>query len=113
MPSASARLFHNFPNPLRDETSIRFSIPETGRGGIRIYDAHGGFVAAVADRAFESGTNAVTWNGRSEGGRVMPSGVYFLRMTYKGKSFYRKIVVLKSDVPSQWRSVAERVSEIA
>ncbi len=95
VPSMSTRLLPNFPNPFRDETTIRFCLTGAGRAVICIYDVRGALVTVVANTLFEGGPHTVAWNGRDMSGRRVASGIYFMRMEFGGKQFYRKIVVLR------------------
>jgi hypothetical protein len=90
-----AVLRHAAPNPFSHGTALSFDIPETGRVALRIYDVRGALVASVADRAYPAGTSTVQWNGRDSSGAPAPSGVYFARMVYEGRSFDRKLIVLR------------------
>jgi hypothetical protein len=60
-----------FPNPFT--SSSRIYVPGNARG-IRIYDTAGRIV-----RRFE-GSAVHDWDGRDENGKVMPAGVYFIRL---------------------------------
>jgi hypothetical protein len=92
---AEAVLHHGSPNPFSDRTALSFGIPDAGRVELRIYDVRGALVASIADGVYPAGTTAVEWNGRDAGGALAPSGVYFARMSYKGRSLDRKLVLLR------------------
>jgi len=52
-------------------------------------------VATLVDGFRPGGENRVSWNGRSDVGNEVSTGVYFYRMTTPGFSVTRKMVLLK------------------
>jgi len=52
-------------------------------------------VRVLADREFGAGNQFVTWDGRSDDGGAVASGVYVCRMTAPGFTGSRKMVLLK------------------
>ena len=85
-------LLSNYPNPFNDVTRINFTVPFSGKVEITIYDLLG---RRVFTRNFENLTpdeHSMLWNGRSESGVSLTSGVYFCRM--KGDNFNRTIKLL-------------------
>jgi hypothetical protein len=66
-----------FPNPFTGEVSLRYSLPETARRPILVYDLRGRVVRTLE----ASGPAGVsTWDGEDESGRAVPPGVYFARI---------------------------------
>jgi hypothetical protein len=71
------------PNPAATQTSILFSLgaisDRTNRHiSLRIYDTLGRLVAMPAEQMTPSGTHSIRWNLRSENGRQVPAGIYYL-----------------------------------
>jgi hypothetical protein len=92
---AGAVLHPGFPNPFRDATTLAFDIPDPGRVTIRVYDVRGALVASIVDRHHDAGSTRVEWNGRDGNGEPAPSGVYFARMSYSGRTLERKLLLLR------------------
>jgi protocatechuate 3,4-dioxygenase beta subunit len=88
-------LGQNYPNPFNPTTNIVFSIPQTEKVTLTIYNMLGQKIATVLDGSFLAGTHVVTWNGRDGLGRQLPSGVYFYRLSTSRFSEARKMVLLK------------------
>ena len=65
----------NFPNPFNPETAIRFSAASTGRVTVRIFDVAGRVVNTLTKNVTDTGLNEVRWNGKSQDGRQLASGV--------------------------------------
>ena len=79
-PSTSAPILHsNFPNPFGAETTITYSLPESGHVRLTIFDILGREVDVLVDGAQAHGIHEVSWDGRGEAG-PLPAGTYFLQI---------------------------------
>ncbi len=101
------------PNPFRDRVEIRYSIGQSAEGNtsaqghkstgaqvknieLNIYDMSGRLV-----KDFSLGTNhyplitGVTWNGRDNSGKKVPSGIYFLKFQAGGYIETKKIILFR------------------
>ncbi len=75
------RLFQNYPNPFNPSTTIRFALPAPQRVRITIYNLLGQRVRQlVKDQALQAGFHARNWDGRSDAGTPVASGLYFYRI---------------------------------
>jgi hypothetical protein len=102
-----ARLYQNFPNPFNPLTVIRFDVPgrvggsevgfpaSSSRVVIGIYDVRGSLVRALVDSSMPAGPAQVTWDGTTDGGADVSSGIYFLRMITGQQRLTRKMVLLR------------------
>ena len=93
-------LYQNYPNPFNPETWIPFKLAKDADVAIHIYDVSGRLVRELKLGFKEAGSymsrsKAVYWDGRNEMDERVASGVYIYRMTAGGKSFVRKMVILK------------------
>ena len=93
--SLSASLAQNSPNPFNPETTIRFTMPETGAATLNVYDASGRLVRTLVNGVSEQGTHDVRWNGLDNNNNPVSSGVYFYRLTSGKFSESKKMVLLK------------------
>jgi hypothetical protein len=94
----SYQLYQNFPNPFNPSTTIVYDIPdEQGQAGVRlwIYDLRGRLVRKLVDRENLPGRYTVNWDGRSDRGERVGSGIYFYRLTVGDFTATRKLVVIK------------------
>lgn len=87
-------LLANRPNPFGDGTTSRFDTPRAAHVRLEVFDAQGRRVRTLADRAFEPGEHALTWDGTDSGGRRLWPGVYLYRMTAEGFREQRRMVLL-------------------
>lgn len=75
-----------FPNPFRDQTSLRFAVPgQTSHVRLEIYDVAGRRVATPLDRPVTRGDHVVGWSTRDTQGRQVAPGVYFARLVVDGQ----------------------------
>lgn len=74
------RLGRPFPSPFRSGTSVPFVLPSGGRARIGIFDVQGRLVRVLTDGARTAGRHEAVWDGRDERSRVVPAGVYFVRL---------------------------------
>jgi 1,4-alpha-glucan branching enzyme len=92
---ADFALEQNYPNPFNPSTTIQFSVQSADRVRLIVYDALGREVAALVDRTMEPGTHTVRFDAGDASGRVLPSGVYFYRMTAGSFTRTRKLVLVR------------------
>lgn len=95
----AGRLFANFPNPFNPSTKISFATP-AGQGSVQvtltIHDVQGRRLATLQDGALPRGSaHSVVWDGKSEDGKPVASGVYFARIAMDEHVHSRKMVLLK------------------
>jgi hypothetical protein len=83
------------PNPFRPGTRFRFALAERGRVELRLFDAGGRTVRTLASGTWEAGEHALEWDGRDEGGRAVPSGTYFARLSAGGRTIGHRVVRIR------------------
>jgi hypothetical protein len=86
----SAFTLSAFPNPFNPTTKIRFSVVQTGRVTLSIFDLQGRQVEALLNNTLEAGQHDITFDGAA-----LPSGVYFARVTTPYYSQTEKLLLLK------------------
>ena len=89
------RLLQNEPNPFSDLTSISYELPAHCRVTLTLQDISGRLVAFLVDEQQHAGWHALHWNGKSEDGTTLPSGVYFYRLTAQGSRRCGKMILLR------------------
>ena len=94
-PAPELVLNQNVPNPIRSQgTSISFTLRQSGRVAVRVYNARGQLVCALTDTSFPAGTHRLTWDGRDDQGREAPSGTYYARAATASRTEARVKMVL-------------------
>jgi FlgD Ig-like domain len=82
-----------YPNPFNPRTTIRYSLPEESHVALRVYDVRGSLVATLVDGTVDAGDHVAVWNGRSNTGSGVASGLYFARIDSKHGVLTRKMVL--------------------
>jgi hypothetical protein len=86
----------NHPNPFNPRTTVSYTVPSRGNVTIAVYDPRGARVATlVNDEAREAGAYRSDWDGRTDAGALVPSGVYFARIEHGNSVRTKKMVLLK------------------
>jgi cytochrome c peroxidase len=77
----AARLYAGFPNPFTASTIVRYDLAQASSVDLAVYDVAGRLQRRLDARAIAvPGSYAVSWDGRDDGGRGVPAGVYFYRL---------------------------------
>ena len=87
------RLDQNYPNPFNPSTTIRYSIPQSGKVCLDIFNLKGQKVQTLINGIQDSGVHSVVWNGTDAKGRSVGSGVYFYRLTGPGQTSKRMLLM--------------------
>tara|TARA_Y100000590_G_scaffold287563_2_gene323754 strand:+ start:1144 stop:4155 length:3012 start_codon:yes stop_codon:yes gene_type:complete len=69
-------LGQNYPNPFNPITIIPFDIAVNEKVQLLIYNILGKQVASLVNGNLNAGRHTVTWNGKSDSGIMMPTGLY-------------------------------------
>lgn len=92
---ADFALEQNYPNPFNPTTNIRFDVPRRTNVNISIFNVLGQKVRNLVNQDFAPGTYEVDWDGESDGGSRVASGIYFYRFTAEDVVKTRKMLMLK------------------
>lgn len=90
-----ARLNDCYPNPFNPQTLISFEMPIPGQARLEVYSLAGKRIATLLDAEVGAGRHEAVWYGRDDGGRQVPSGVYFYRLQTKDATDSKRMVLLK------------------
>ncbi|MEO0086112.1 MAG: C25 family cysteine peptidase [candidate division WOR-3 bacterium] len=84
----SSRLLAAFPNPFRKTTSVIYAVNNPSSSGgqvsLRVFDRSGRLVRTLAGERATPGHHSLAWDGRDDTGRLVPAGVYFLKLSFTG-----------------------------
>lgn len=95
LPAASIPL-SAYPNPFNPSTTIAFQLEAAATVSLTLHDAAGRRVRELVQQGdFAAGEAQVDWDGRDDSGRLMPSGVYLVRMETLGQEYSSRLVLLK------------------
>ncbi len=88
-------LHQNFPNPFNPTTTIAYETPEQTDIEIVLFDLKGHKVKTLIKSIQPAGHYTVFWNGRSDKGLEMPSGVYIYSMRAGNFHTVKKMLLVK------------------
>ena len=88
-------LSQNYPNPFNPTTEIAFAVPKQGAVKVVVYGLSGDVVSTLVNQTMSPGNYRVVWNGRSDDGRSVASGVYFYHLQAEGFAATKKMTLLK------------------
>lgn len=91
IPRNQFRLYQNYPNPFNPKTTIEFYVPNKTKVSIDLFSVLGQQLMSVYKGIVEPGRHRINFDGS-----MLPSGVYFYRLTSsEGISITKKMMVLQ------------------
>jgi hypothetical protein len=96
-------LYQNYPNPFNPSTKIKFTIPTVIAGVakqsqlviLKVYDILGNEIATLVKEEKPAGEYEVEFNGHSDEGQNLPSGIYFYQLRIGNFISTKKMILLK------------------
>ena len=88
-------LMGNYPNPFNAQTMIEFSISRPGYAVLEIFDIQGRRIRVLHNGHISAGNHSVIWNGRSDSGTEVASGIYLYRLSHENEAITRKMNLVK------------------
>ena len=76
-------------------TTVSYELGAAGPVSLRVYDVNGRLVRTLVSGDQPAGQHEIAWDGRSDEGRRVGAGVYFIRLERAGEVHVAKTVVLK------------------
>jgi hypothetical protein len=83
-------LGQNYPNPFNPTTTISFSIKETGKISLRIYDTLGNLVDEIFNETKQPGEYKINYNASK-----LSSGIYLYELQNSKFTSVKKMILLK------------------
>ncbi|MFA6110899.1 MAG: LamG-like jellyroll fold domain-containing protein [Candidatus Latescibacterota bacterium] len=84
-----------YPNPFNPSTTIEYELAVAGDVSLAIYDLAGQRVRILAQGAQDAGRHQVVWDGRSEAGKAVASGVYLCTLKAGAYQRTRKLALVR------------------
>jgi len=85
----------NFPNPVSENVTIKYSLPNLVKMNLSIYNCKGQYITTLKDGEQSSGIHAVMWDGTDEHGKNVPNGVYLYKLTTSEKDIVKKMLLMR------------------
>lgn len=90
---AQFSLSQNYPNPFNPQTTIAYELAASTTVELNVYDVHGRLVCTLASGIQPAGSYSVQWNGKTNDGQRVGSGIYFYTLKAEGRSVTRKMIL--------------------
>jgi DNA-binding beta-propeller fold protein YncE len=81
-----------WPNPGRGPFVVGFQLPRDAQVRLSVLDLQGREIAVLADGILPAGRHQRTWNGRGPGAAA---GIYFARLQADGRTWVRRIALIR------------------
>lgn len=88
-------LVGNYPNPFNPTTEIAYELSKPSHVTLAVYNVIGQKIATLVDKNQQAGTYRAMWNGASDSGISMSSGIYFYRIIADGFDKTMKMTLMK------------------
>ncbi|MDP6133311.1 MAG: T9SS type A sorting domain-containing protein [Candidatus Marinimicrobia bacterium] len=88
-------LAQNYPNPFNPSTTISYSIAQNSHVKLEIVNLTGKTVRTLINTNVPSGNHSTVWNGRTNDGRIVTSGIYIYKISVGEITDSRKMMFLK------------------
>jgi hypothetical protein len=79
-----------FPNPVSTSTTISFSIPQSEKVYLNIFDVKGKLLQTISEKVFDEGENQIEFNAEK-----LDAGIYFLKMQAGDFLKMEKLIITK------------------
>ena len=84
----------NVVSPESDGIPIDFVVPG-GHVEMKLYDVAGRFITELIDAPYGAGKHTLQWNGMTEQGQLVGSGVYLITMSTETDNTWKKMIIVR------------------
>jgi hypothetical protein len=88
-------LEQNCPNPFNPITTIKYGLSQNANVLIKVYNMRGQEVTTLVDASQNAGNHSITWDGKTDTGDQVSSGIYIYHLSTTDFTQTRKMVMLK------------------
>lgn len=87
--------FNNYPNPFEHKTTITFTLENTNKVDLTIYDLNGNIVKVLLSGIIDKGEHKIEWDGSNSEGFFVGSGNYFYQLKIDNEILTKKLIIIK------------------
>ena len=89
------KLHANYPNPFNPTTTVSYDLSSDVEVSLIVYNMLGEVVATMVSEHQEAGSHVAIWNGMTDSGDEVASGVYFFKLQAGDFMQINKAVLIK------------------
>jgi len=90
------KLSQNYPNPFNPTTSIDFTLPVNKPISLKVYNSLGQEVKTlIENESYAAGTYTAQWDGTTNNGTQVASGVYLYKLSFGNFSTSKKMTLIR------------------
>jgi hypothetical protein len=91
----SFTLYQNYPNPFNSQTVIAYDLPKPSDVELSIFNSLGQRVKTLHVLGQTAGKHSYNWDGTSNSGKEVASGIYFYRLSANNINSTKKMILLR------------------
>jgi len=95
VPMPYREVFAVFPNPLNAQGQVEYSLKAPGEVRLAVYDVMGRLVRQIVNDRKPAGVHKAAWDGKNANGKLVSSGVYFMKLSSQGLNKTARFVVVR------------------
>ena len=88
-------LIQVYPNPFNAGTMITIHMFDSCPAKVDVFDIQGKFVASLVNTEYAIGSHQIHWNGISQSGTELPSGIYLVRLATPSATQVQRLSILR------------------
>lgn len=88
-------LYQNIPNPFNPATTLSFTLNRPSGVRLVVYNTLGQIVKVIMDTVYPAGTYRFSWDGSTDSGEPVVSGVYYYRLETEHQAQTKKMLLLR------------------
>lgn len=89
-------LNQNYPNPVNNNTEIKYTLKESGYCTLNIYNIEGKLVNTIVNKKQKSGSYTIEWNCRNTKGNKLPAGIYYYRLSLDHYTITKSLILTRN-----------------
>lgn len=84
-------ILYTFPSTFSNQLHIALRIPDNQKVKLEIFDDSGKKVKTLLNSKFKDQYSHIVWDGKRRKGKLVPNGLYFIKLSYAGSQYSRNI----------------------
>ncbi len=95
LPPVSEQICRLYPNPFKENITLKINVKESGATEIAIYNLKGQKVKSIYRGIAAKGEHMLEWNSKDDNGRSIANGIYLVRVKHGNKTEIHKAILIR------------------